>query len=394
MAASQPPTLLAHSFRPFFLLTALFATVSVLSWVGLLFGAWPLPLGWNTPKWHSHEMLYGMVPAAIAGFVLTAATNWTGAAPLRGLRLLALIVLWLAGRLAMGMAGWLPSWLVVAVDLAFLPVLAAYLGFILWRHNNRRNFVLVGILAVLSIGNLLMHIGFTTGSADLLSKGELLGFNTILLVMAVIAGRIIPAFSSNWLRNHGGNPDCVTRSPWTDRLALGSVALLIPLDAFAAPHPIVSAIALIAGLLNGVRLLQWGGWRVLKEPLLWILHLAYAWLVLALILRAINPYCALVTDGLWQHTLGVGAIGTLILGVMTRVSVGHTGRPLKLVNFGLAIYFAITASVVFRLLTAAGLIGFSSGISLSALGWVSAFGLFLVLYWPILSRPRVDGKPG
>lgn len=394
MQNAQPPVLLAYGFRPFFLLTGVYAVAVVLGWMGFLFGGWPLPLGWSPFKWHSHEMLYGLVSAAIAGFLLTAVTNWTGAPPLRGRRLLLLVLLWLAGRVFMWLASWIPAWLVALVDLAFLPVLALYLLRVLVRHNNRRNLVLVAVLTLLFVGNLLMHLGFASGRTGLLDTGEQLGFDLILLLMAVIAGRIVPAFSANWLRMQGGSPDWVTRSVWTDRIALISIALLIPLDVLGAPETMLGPILLLAAFSNGLRLWQWAGWRVRREPLLWILHLAYAWIVLGLLLRALALLTSVLPDSVWQHALGVGAIGTLLLGVMTRVAVGHTGRPLRLVPFGLGIYLAITAAVLLRLLVAVQTIDFRPGLSLAALAWVLAFGLFVVLYWPILSRPRADGRPG
>lgn len=387
-------TLLAYGFRPFFLLTAAYGALVILGWTGFVLGGWALPLGWSPLKWHSHEMLYGLVPAAIAGFLLTAITNWTDARPLNGGKLLALVLLWVAGRVVMGLAAWLPGWLVAAVDLAFLPALGAYLALVLWQHGNTRNLILVGILALLTLGNLLMHVGFIAISPDLLQAGEHLGLNVIVLLMAVIAGRIIPAFSANWLKHNGGNPAWVTRSPWTDRLALASIALLILLDLLNAPTEVLGAAALVAGGINGVRLWQWAGWRVAREPLLWILHLAYLWIVLALLLRAGALFDLGISSTLWQHALGVGGIGILLLGVMTRVSMGHTGRPLKLVRFGLMIYLAIIASAVIRVLAAARIIDYQVGLTTAALFWVLAFGLFVILYWPILSKPRVDGRPG
>lgn len=394
MQRARYPVLLAYGFRPFFLLTGVYAVVLVLGWMGFLFGGWSLPLGWSPFKWHSHEMLYGLVSAAMAGFLLTAVTNWTAAPPVRGRRLLALVLLWLAGRAVMWLAAWIPAWLVALVDLAFLPVLALYLLQLLVRHQNRRNLLLVAVLALLSIGNLLMHLGFAGGRTGLLDSGEQLGFDLILLMMAVIAGRITPAFSANWLRMRGGGPERVTRSVWTDRVALVSIALLVPLDALGAPAKMTGPTALIAALGNGLRLWQWAGWRVRKEPLLWILHLAYAWIVVALSLRALALLTGAVPDSVWQHALGVGAIGTLLLGVMTRVAVGHTGRPLKLRPFGLWIYLAITAAALLRLLVAAQAVDFRLGLALAAFAWVLAFGLFAVLYWPVLSSPRADGRPG
>lgn len=394
MSTSSPGNaLLAHPFRPFFLLTGVYGVLIVLAWMGFLFGGWSLPLGWSPLHWHSHEMVYGLVPAAIAGFLLTAMTNWTGAPPLNNKGLLALVLLWVAGRLMFWFAGWLPALLVAVVDLAFLPVLALYAGTVLVRHKNRRNLILIAVLTALAAGNLLMHLGFGLGKTQLLKLGQHLGMNVVVLIMVVIAGRITPAFTANWLRIHGGNPEWVKRTAWVNHVALGSVALLVLLDLWA-PAQLIGAVALLAGLSNGLRLLQWSGWRAAREPLLWILHLGYLWIVIGLLLRSAAAFNLGVVDTLWQHALGIGAMGTLILGVMTRVAMGHTGRPLGLRPFGIVIYGAITLAVILRLLVAAQMMHYSIGVTLSALSWILAFALFVVLYWPILSAPRADGRPG
>lgn len=394
MSNANPPIILAYGFRPFFLLTGIYGALVVLGWLAYLFGGWPLPLGWSPFKWHSHEMLYGFVPAAIAGFMLTAITNWTGARPLDGGRLLALVLLWGAGRVAFWTAGWLPMMLVAAIDLAFLPVLALYVARVILAYGNKRNLIMVAVLALLSLGNLLMHIGFITGKTAWLNAGELLGFNLILLLMAVIGGRIIPAFSANWLRLQGADPALVTRSALTDRLALGSLAVLLLLDLFPVPVVLTAALALLTAGVHGVRLVQWAGWRTAAEPLLWILHLAYFWVVLALLLRGLAPFVPGITDSLWQHTAGVGATGILILGVMTRVVMGHTGRPLKLVRFGSIIYLAIIAAALLRMAAALQWLDYRLGVTLSGVAWILAFSLFVVLYWPILTQARADGRPG
>lgn len=391
---NQTPALLAHPFRPFFLLTGIYAVVAVFGWVAFLFGGWPIPLGWSPLQWHSHEMLYGFVTAAIGGFMLTAMTNWTGARPLQGFRLLALLLLWLAGRVAMWFAGWLPGWLVAVVDLAFLPVLGIYVARVLIAHNNRRNFVLVAVLALLFAGNLVMQTGFMTGKTGLLQLGQQQGFNLITVLIVIIAGRITPAFSANWLRLHGRNPEAVKIYRGLETLSLASVVLVMAVDWFPLPAQAKGAAALLAGIVNGSRLIGWAGWKTAREPLLWILHLAYLWVVISLLLRGASAFTDIIGPGVWQHALGVGGIATLILGVMTRVAMGHTGRPLKLPRFGLVAYIAIIIAAILRLLAATGAMDYRFGVCLSALAWVVAFSVFVVLYGPVLASPRTDGKPG
>ncbi|MGQ9425720.1 NnrS family protein [Gilvimarinus sp. F26214L] len=388
------PSLLAHPFRPFFVMVGVYGVLVVLAWMAFLFGGWPLPIGWSPLQWHAHEMLYGLVPAAIAGFLLTAMTNWTGAKPLQGGALLAMLLLWAAGRAVMWFAGWLPGWLVAAVDLAFLPVLAVYVASVLIRHRNRRNLILVAVLTLLFSGNLLMQLGLVSGSTGLLARGQQLGFDLITVLMVVIGGRIIPAFSGNWLRAQGDDPAAIRTWPVLERAALGSVALLVVLDAFAVGPQWIGTATLLAAALHALRLFGWSGWRVLREPLLWILHLAYLWIVLALLLRGLSAFVDAVPASLWQHALGLGGIATLILGVMTRVAVGHTGRPLQLPRSGLLIYLAIFAATLLRLIAAVGWIDYRVGVLAAALFWVLAFSLFLALYVPILAAPRPDGRPG
>lgn len=390
----EPPVLLRYAFRPFFLLTGIYAILLIVAWVGFLAAGWPLPPTWSALSWHSHEMLYGWVPAAIAGFVLTAITNWTPARPLQGSGLLLLILLWLAGRLSMWFAGFLPAWWVAGVDLAFLPVLATYVAATLRRHGNRRNLILVAVMLVLAAGNLLMHLGAATANTRLLTLGQLQGFDLITLLMLVIGGRIIPAFSANWLRARGANPDRVKQFKAVDLLALGSVILLLPLSWSGAPVWLQGGIALLAAAANLVRLWGWAGWQVRAEPLLSILHLAYGATALALLLRGLSAFNTLVPASAWQHLLGVGGIATLILGVMTRVALGHTGRPLQLPPFALWSYGAMVMATLLRLAVALHWLDFQVGIVLAAANWVLAFSLFILAYWPILTQPRADGRVG
>jgi Uncharacterized protein involved in response to NO len=386
--------LLAHPFRPFFLITGIYAVAVMVGWIAFLFGGMPIPVGWAPVQWHSHEMLYGFVTAATAGFVLTAMTNWTGAQPLQGHKLLALLLLWLVGRLAMWFGGWLPDLLVAVLDLAFLPVLGIYVAWVLIAHNNRRNFILVAVLALLFAGNLMMQIGLITQKIGLLYLGQQHGINVITLLMVIIAGRIIPAFSRNWLRLHGDNPEAVKTFRILEIFSIGSVVLLLVADWFPLPIQVKGVLALLAAAANGLRLVGWVGWKTTREPLLWILHLAYLWVAVALLLRGIAGFTPVISASVWQHAMSVGGMATLILGVMTRVTMGHTGRPLKLLRFALLAYIAIILATVLRLLAATGALDFRLGVSLSALAWIVAFGLFVVLYGPALMSPRADGKPG
>lgn len=389
----QSHSLLAHPFRPFFLLTGVYGIVTVIAWMGFLFGGVSLPLGWSPLHWHSHEMLFGLIPLAIAGFLLTAVCNWTGAAPLHGKALFALIIIWIAGRTAMWTASWWPASVVAAIDLLFLPVMAIYMTRVLLQHGNKRNLPIAAMLLLLSLANVMMHIGFITSDPQWLRWGELMALGLITLMMIVIGGRIIPLFTTNWLRNQGDQLGGVKSFTVLDRAAIITTLLLIPIDFFTGTPWLTGVVALSAGVLNALRLIGWSGWRAAREPLLWILHLGYGWIVVALLLKSAAAF-NLAAPTAWQHALGVGAMGTLILGVMTRVALGHTGRALALPRFAIAIYIAITLAALARVLAALQLLDYRVGLLVAALGWSLAFGIFTLIYWPILTRPRADGRPG
>ena len=388
------PILLAYPFRPFFLLTGVYGALIVTAWVAFLFLSLPLPVDVNPSQWHGHEMLFGMVPAAIAGFLLTAMTNWTGAPPLQGNALLGLLLAWLAGRFAMWLSGYLAAGLVAILDLAFLPLLAGYAASVLLRYGSRHNLVLVGLLTLLFLANLAMHLDFAGLMPGLGRLGEITALNLIAMIMVVIGGRIIPAFTANWLRSQGRNPTVVKRSETLDHCALIATALMIPVDLVTGYPAMSGLVALVAALANGLRISRWAGWRTLDEPLLWILHIGYLWIVAALLIKGLVPFVDGLAETAWFHAMGTGAIGTLILGVMTRVAMGHTGRPLRLPRYAIGIYVGVLAAGIARLLAAIGVTEYRLGITFSAIAWAVAFILFVLIYWPILSRPRADGRPG
>lgn len=392
-STKQPISLLAHPFRPFFILNALFGGIAIALWLLILNGT-VTPPKWIPSLWHAHEMIYGFIPLAIAGFVLTAMTNWTKAKPLQGLPLAALIFVWFAGRIAMGLTHTVNPIVIAAIDCAFLPLVAAYAGYILLKNNNKRNMILVLVMLLLTIGNFLMHLGIMQGNYLLAKTGSLLGLDIIVLMIFVVAGRITPAFTANWLRMHNKKKEPAFRSFWLEQIAFASTALIILFEVAALPSVILGSTAVVAGIANVARLSQWAGWRTYQEPLLWILHIAYLWMSTALLLRGAMLLGLPIPETLWQHTLALGGIGTLILGVMTRVSMGHTGRKLTLPPFAIFIYILILSATVIRIITAAGWMKYSIGINLSGGLWVSAFTLFIVLYVKILTTPRADGKAG
>lgn len=386
--------LFEYPFRIFFLLTGVYAILSVPAWIIYLFAGMPLPVGWSAFHWHSHEMLFGFVAPAVTGFVLTAVCNWTGSAPLRGRWLFGLALLWLAGRVVMWTASWWPLWLVAVVDALFLAAVALYLTCILLGKGNRKNLILAAAITLLFLANIVMHMGFMTGATDLLQAGVKMAFTLIALLIVIIGGRIIPLFTSNWLRNEGRDPGAVRVCGKLDIAVLVITAAMLPADLLPGNLVVVSGVvALLAGILNLIRWWRWNGRVALKEPLLWVLHLGYAWLVLGLFFKA-GAVFGIVAQTAWLHTLGVGGMALLIVGVMTRVSLGHTGRPMKLPLFAQSIYYFMVAAAVARVLVALQWLDFRFGVILAGGAWTISFALFIWFYWPILSAPRVDGRPG
>ena len=396
MSLRQPraSSLWASPFRPFFLATGLYAVVVVGFWVGAWFGGWPLPEGISPLQWHSHEMLFGMVAAAIAGFLLTAMCNWTGAAPLSGPPLMVLFGLWLAGRVAMWSVAWLPGWLVAAIDLSFLLAVAIYACHVIAGAGNRRNLPIVGIVTLLWLVNFLFHLGLWENLPGLTQRAELGTILLVVLLMVVIGGRITPAFTRNWLSRNGHDADIVRSWKGVEVAAMLSVLLVLLMLVTGAPMAWTSAVALLAAAANGARLLGWAGWKVRSDPLMWILHLGYAWIPIGLLLLGLYPWIDAITPSAWLHALGTGAMGILILGVMTRVCLGHTGRPLQLPRALVPAYWLLIAAAVLRVAAGMSLLPDRPAVIAAGLAWMAAFAIFTIAYWPIISQPRADGRPG
>jgi len=392
-AAVKSPAVLAYPFRLFFVLAGLYGALLAPLWLGVVLWGWPPPGGMDPLRWHVHEMLFGLVAAAIAGFLLTAMCNWTGAAPLRGRGLSLLALAWLAGRLAPWWPG-IPPWAAALLDLVFMLAMTLYVARVIIASGNRRNLVMVAVLSLLFIANLLIQLDFSGILPGVARLAETMAIDLIVLLMVVVAGRITPAFTANWLDRHGGQRNRVRQRPGLDRVAIAVTAMMIVADGFVAAPLAGALVALAAAALNAVRLAGWGGWHCRREPLLWVLHLGYGWIVVALLLKGLGPWLPGMSSLVWVHAAGVGAMGTLILGVMTRVALGHTGRPLVLPRGAVAIYGLVTIAALARLLSAVGWAGYQLPLMVSGLAFSAAFAMFVVLYWRVLSSPRVDGRPG
>ena len=373
-------------FRPLYLLAGLFATLSVPLWMAQYAG-W---LGGHAivagPLWHAHEMIFGYAFAVIVGFLFTAGRNWTNQPTPAGASLAAIAALWIAARVLVLTPYALAA---AAADTAFAFAAAAAIAVPFVRSGNRRNYFFIALLLGLGLANLAFHLGMA-GLLDLpLQRGLQVGLDLVLFIMVVMGGRVIPMFTMN------GVPGVFcARLPWIERLAPGSVLVLLAADVLGATDMVTGLIAAVAAAAHAARLILWRPWLTLKKPMVWILHFAYAWIVLALALRALAAF-DLMPAGLATHALTVGAIGGLTLGMMTRTSLGHTGRPLQAGRAEVFCYAAIQLAALTRVVLPLAFPSlYLQAIVGSGLLWSAAFGVFTIAYWPILSRPRADGRPG
>ena len=373
-------------FRLLYLLAGLFATLSVPVWMAQYAG-W---LAGHTiiagPLWHAHEMLFGYAFAVIVGFLFTAGRNWANQPTPTGATLAAIAALWVAARVLVLAHYALAA---AAADTAFALAAAAGIAVPFLRSGNRRNYFFIALLLGMGLANLAFHLGMA-GVLDLpVQRGLQVGLDLVLFIMVVMGGRVIPMFTMN------GVPGVFcARLPWIERLAPGSILVLLTADVLGAPELIIGPIAAVAAAAHAARLVLWRPWRTLKTPLVWILHFAYAWIVLALALRALAAG-DVVPASLAVHALTVGAIGSLTLGMMTRTSLGHTGRPLQAGRAEVFCYAVIQFAALTRVFLPLAFPSFYlQAIIGSGLLWSLAFGVFTISYWTILSRPRLDGKPG
>jgi uncharacterized protein involved in response to NO len=376
----------AAPFRIFFLSVGVLAVLAIPVWIAMLSGAFVLPSPLDPYAWHQHEMIFGLLEAAVAGFLLTAVGNWTQTAPLGGSRLLLLWSVWILARLAMALGGGLDERLLLVPDLAFVPLVLADAGVRIVRTRQWRQLIVLAVLGALWC----MHAGFHFVPERSFAGPALVA---VLLLMSVIGGRITPAFSGNWLRLQGRDASAVRTSPVMDRLVIASLAALFFATVLDAGRWWICGLAFAASLATAGRLWLWRGWLTRREPLLWILHVAGAWIPVSLFLFS-GSAAGCVAPSAWMHAAAAGAMASLILGVMTRVALGHTGRLLVLPRGVAAAYVLILGAGAVRVATALRVVDWSIGIHVAATLWTAAFALFLLRYVPILCGPRVDGRAG
>ncbi|MHA7926304.1 MAG: NnrS family protein [Marinobacter sp.] len=377
--------LFSYPFRIFFLSMTVLALAAIPLWVMQVNGVISLPLAMPGLFWHQHEMLFGFLSAAIAGFLLTAVCVWTQTERTHGVRLVLLWGVWLAGRLLLATGADLPFWLVQGVNLMFLPVVMVDAGWRIWHARQKRQLMIMVVLGLLW----LMQIGFVTRLDMAFSYGALI---MAMALISIIGGRITPAFSTGWLRQRGLDSTAVKTVPALDMATVFSLILLMA-SLVTGWQTVTGVLALLSGVLMLVRLAGWKGWLVRQEPLLWILHLSILWVPVSLFLLAGTLFAGWPSNA-WSHAAGTGAVACLILGVIARVALGHSGRPLVLPKGMVLAFFAIHLAALIRVLTAFEFIPWHPGIGSSTLLWLFAFGVFLYRYTGILASPRPDGREG
>jgi uncharacterized protein involved in response to NO len=376
-------------FRVFFALAGLSALILIVLWNAIFKGTLTVDNYFADYYWHAHEMLLGYSVAVIAGFLLTAVKNWTGKPTLTGDKLAGLALLWLYGRILPFYAGLLPDVLIAVIDFAFLPILAYQISKPIIQARHFKSLVFIGLLLLLTLGNGLIHgeiLGLFQNTAW---TGIQVVVATIIILILILAGRVFPFFIERGLSG-----TLIIRNPLLDALSIGSAMVVFALQIWAISGIFLALTAIFAVIVNSVRLSGWYVQRIWYVPLLWILYAGYGWIILGFILTALSAY-SLVLPSLALHAFTIGGIGVLTLGMMARVSLGHTGRALKASNAMAIAFILINLAALLRVLLPIALPNwYDILIYGSTLFWLAAFSLFMFVYAPILSTPRIDGQEG
>ncbi|CCE07045.1 putative membrane protein, NnrS-like [Bradyrhizobium sp. STM 3843] len=372
--------ILANGFRPFFLLGAVQSALTILVWLPVFYGELKLTSDFAPRDWHVHEMLYGYLPAIITGFLFTAIPNWTGRLPLQGMPLLTLVVAWIAGRIAVTFSAGASWWLVAAVDCGFLLLVVGAAAREIIAGRNWRNLQVVLLVAMLLAGNIGFHVeAHVRGAADTSIR---IGVAVVVLLIALIGGRIVPSFTRNWLvrENPGRLPVPFGRFD----VVVVLVSALVLLAWIIVPDHAFTGIALaLAGVLHLIRLARWAGDRTLRERLLVILHVGYAFVPLGFLINAAASF-GMVLPSAGLHAWMAGAAGVMTLAVMTRATLGHTGQQLTASAATQAIYAAIVVAALARICAVLEPAHSELLLHVAAFAWVTAFLGFALAYGPLL----------
>jgi uncharacterized protein involved in response to NO len=384
----EGPALLSYGFRPFFLFGSLYAGLAILAWLPMFYGELELSTAFAPRDWHIHEMLYGYLSAVITGFLLTAVPNWTGRFPLQGRPLLFLVLVWTMGRLAVTTSAWIGWGAAAVIDVSFLLLVAAAMACEIIKAKNWRNLKVLIALTILTAGNITFHLeAHFSGVAD---YGARIGVAATIMLIMVIGGRIVPSFTRNWLARE--NPGRLPASFGTfDMVSMAGAGVAL-LAWVIAPDRQVTGIALIAaGAAQTVHLARWAGDRTWRDRLVLILHIAYAFVPLGFVLTGLASL-DLLAVGAGIHAWTGGAMGTMTLAVMSRASLGHTGRALVATMSTQALYVLIVVAALARVCAAIHPDWSVALLHVAGLSWAGAFVGFALSYWNVFTRPRVKAR--
>jgi len=381
--------LFALGFRAFFALAGLAALILIVFWNAIFNGTLTSEHYYPNNYWHAHEMLLGYAVAVIAGFLLTAVKNWTGKPTLTGDPLASLCLLWLYGRILPFYAGLLPDALIALVDFAFLPALAYQVSKPIIEAKQYRNLFFIGLIMLLALGNVLIHAQMLGLQENTATIGIQLVVATIIILILIIAGRVFPFFTERGIPG-----TLIIKNPLLDNASVASAVIVFALQIFGISGTLLALAAIVAVAVNVARLSGWYVQRVMYVPLLWVLYAGYGWIILGFMLTVLSAY-SVVLPSLALHAFTLGGIGVLTLGMMARVSLGHTGRAMKASNTIAIAFVLINVAALFRVLLPIAMPHwYENLIYISTLSWLAAFSLFVFVYSPILSSARIDGQDG
>jgi len=376
--------LFSYGFRPFFLFGSLYAGLAMLAWLPVFTGELALVSAFAPRDWHVHEMLYGYVPAVVTGFLLTAIPNWTGRLPLQGGPLIILVAAWFMGRVAVTFSatiGWLPA---MVIDGGFLLLVAAAAAREIIAGGNWSNLKVVSLIALLAVGNICFHLeAHYAGAADYSIR---VGLAVVVMLITLIGGRIVPSFTRNWLARENPGRLPVPFNHF-DAIVIAASAATLLLWIVIPQSPATGAASILVGILQSIRLARWAGDRSARERLVLVLHLGYAFIPLGFMLLGAASF-GLVPMAAGIHAWGGGAAGTMTLAVMTRASLGHTGRILIASPATQAIYAAVLLAAMIRIAAALSPVYLTPLLVTATILWAAAFLNFVLAYGPILTNPK------
>lgn len=383
MAASIP--FLRGGFRPFFFGAAVWAVIAIALWLCELAGQVAIPSAFEAVAWHRHEMLFGFVGAAVSGFLLTAIPNWTGRLPIAGKPLLALFGTWATARVAVLISSLLSLWPAAILDVGLFVTLALLAAREVIASKNR-NVPVVGLVLLFGVADALDYLG----AAGVLNEnvGWRAAIALVVVMISMIGGRIIPSFTRNWMVKRGMSRSLPVQPQQLDLIVIASTALALA-SWVAFPHEKrVGFILILAAAAQALRLSRWGGYRTASDPLVLILHVGYAWIPIGLLLLGLSVARVDVPESTGVHALTAGAMTTMILAVMTRASLGHTGRDLKAAPVTIGAYMCVTIGAVLRVVASLGVGSYALMLDVAGMFWSVGLVLFLIVYTPILWSPR------